>query len=133
MLNFGRFSFVVTIGWTWYRIVSLLKGAVTVFATEPAIPPQKSCFSASIARESFFFSLTGVEYTCCVALSVSRPSTRLVSLLTSGCGDWQIRRFKATRAKNNPHHKFYQTIGILHPCHCICVILWNLGPTLTTK
>lgn len=39
-------------GCTWYKIVSRLRGAVTVLATDPAIPPQKSCFNASTARES---------------------------------------------------------------------------------
>lgn len=34
---------------------------MTVLATEPAMPPQKSCLSASIARESFFFVTVDVS------------------------------------------------------------------------
>jgi hypothetical protein len=47
MAYIGLCVFVVTIEWTWNKIVNRLNGAVNVLATEPAIPPQNSCFAAS--------------------------------------------------------------------------------------
>ena len=36
---------------TWNKIVKREKGAVTVFAIDPAKPPQNSCFMASFERD----------------------------------------------------------------------------------
>lgn len=37
--------------WTWNKMVNLEKGAVTVLATAPAIPPHQSCLAASADRD----------------------------------------------------------------------------------
>lgn len=39
---------LMMIGDTWYRMVSLLRGAVAVFAIEPAIPPETIDFCAAL-------------------------------------------------------------------------------------
>jgi len=48
--NFGRSPLVVTRECTCARIVRRESGAVTVFAVDPATPPQKSCLSPARAR-----------------------------------------------------------------------------------
>ena len=74
MENLGRSDLVVTMEWTWNKIVNRLNGAVTVLATEPASPPQKSCFAAStvlvftiFGSASFPFPIVEVEIPnyCC--------------------------------------------------------------------
>jgi hypothetical protein len=45
---------------TWKRIVSREKGAVIVLATEPAIPPHKSCRAASEVLDSMAAEIDAV-------------------------------------------------------------------------